>query len=117
MKLTCCSLILALGLFSFVPVYGGKYNEVLNLGDPAPIWSDLPGTDGHKHTLAELKGKEVVVVFFTCNSCPCAVDYEDRILSFCKKYNGPDGKVGVVAINVNTIEADKLPAMKKRSEE
>lgn len=95
---------------------GGKYNEVLSIGDAAPAWTDLPGTDDQRHALAELNGKPVVVVVFTCNSCPCAVDYEDRLLAFCKKYAGADSKVSVVAINVNTIEADKLPAMKKRAE-
>jgi peroxiredoxin len=94
----------------------GKYNEVLSLGDAAPAWTDLPGVDDQKHSLTDLREKAIVVVVFTCNSCPCAVDYEERLLAFCKKYAGAGGKVGVVAINVNTIDADKLPAMKKRAE-
>jgi hypothetical protein len=57
-----------------------------------------------------------VVVVFTCNSCPVATDYEDRILAFSRKYAGQDGKVGLVAINVNKIAEDRLPKMRERAE-
>jgi peroxiredoxin len=97
------------------PVFAGEFNDVLSPGDPAPAWVDLPGTDGKKHSLADLKAKDVVVVVFTCNSCPAAVDYEDRILAFTKKHTGPDKKVALVAINVNTLEEDSLPEMVKRA--
>jgi peroxiredoxin len=94
----------------------GKYNQVLNIGDKAPAWTDLEGADGKRHSLADLDDKEVVVVVFTCNSCPVATDYEDRILGFSKKFAGPSGKVGLVAINVNTLPEDRLPKMKERAE-
>jgi peroxiredoxin len=93
----------------------GKYNAVLNVGDQAPAWSKLPGVDGKAHSLADLADKDVVVVVFTCNSCPVATDYEDRIIEFSKKYAGTDGKVALVAINVNTVAEDRLPKMKERS--
>lgn len=89
----------------------GKFNKVLSPGDQAPAWENLAGTDGKSHSLADLKGKGVVVVVFTCNSCPVAAGYEDRIIDFAKRH--PD--VGVVAINVNTGPADSLPAMKQRA--
>ena len=56
-----------------------------------------------------------MVVVFTCNSCDYAVEYEDRIIAFAKKYSAADSGVSVVAINVNRIEEDSLPAMKKRA--
>jgi peroxiredoxin len=93
----------------------GKYNPVLKIGDKAPAWTDLEGIDGKRHSLADLADKEVVVVVFTCNSCPVATDYEDRILGFSKKFAGPSGKVGLVAINVNTLPEDRLPMMKERA--
>jgi len=99
-----------------LPAVAGKYNAVLNIGDAAPAWTDLEGVDGKKHALTDFADKDVVVVVFTCNSCPVAADYEDRILAFSKKYAGPEGKVGLVAINVNTIEEDRLPHMKERAE-
>ncbi len=107
-----------LGLFClFKEVQAGKYNKVLNIGDSAPVWSDLPGVDGKKHALADFKDKDVVVVVFTCNSCPVAEGYEDRIVAFHKKYCGSGGKVGLAAINVNLIKEDLLPRMEERAKE
>ena len=102
----------------FVPAWGlaGKYNAVLNIGDQAPAWTDLEGVDGKRHSLANLAGKDVVVVVFTCNSCPVATDYEDRIIAFSKKFAGKVGQVGLVAINVNKVAEDRLPKMKQRAE-
>ena len=91
----------------------GEFNKVLKIGDPAPAWKELPGTDGKKHSLADHASQELVVVVFTCNSCACSEEYEDRIIAFAKKYHG---KVTLVAINVNTIPDDRLEAMKKRAE-
>jgi peroxiredoxin len=64
-----------------------------------------------------LRDKEVVVLLFTCNSCPYAVDYEDRFREFGRRYAGAESRVAVVAINVNRIAADQLPAMKERAEQ
>jgi peroxiredoxin len=94
----------------------GEFNSALNLGDPAPAWKNLPGVDGKKHSLADLKDKQIVVVVFTCNSCPVASDYEDRLIAFAKKYAGSDKPTAVVAINVNTVEEDRLPKMKERAD-
>lgn len=97
-------------------VDAGKYNPTLNVGDAAPEWKNLPGTDDKNHSLADLKDKAVVVVAFTCNTCPTAVDYEDRIMAIGKKY-AAGGKVAVVAINANQVEGDLLPKMKERATE
>jgi peroxiredoxin len=91
----------------------GEFNKTINIGDAAPVWKDLPGTDGKKHSLTDHADKDVVVVVFTCNSCACSVEYEDRIIAFAQKYKD---KVAVVAVNVNTIPDDRLDAMKKKAE-
>jgi peroxiredoxin len=93
----------------------GEYNPVLNIGDTAPAWTDLPGVDGKKHSLADVKDKEVLIVVFTCNSCPVAQDYEDRIVALAQKHAGAQGKSALVAINVNKIEEDSLPKMQERA--
>jgi peroxiredoxin len=90
----------------------GEFNKTLKLGDPAPAWADLPGTDGKKHALADLR-EPVVVLAFTCNSCDTAQAYEDRLVAFTKRYAG---KAAVVAVNVNTVPADRLDAMTKKAE-
>jgi peroxiredoxin len=90
-------------------------SKPLAVGDPAPEWKDLMGVDDQKHNLGDLKEAKAVVVVFTCNHCPVAQAYEDRIIELAADYK--DKGVEVVAINVNNIDADKLPAMKTRAEE
>lgn len=92
----------------------GEYNTLMNIGDPAPAWQQLIGVDDQEHSLADLKDHAVVVVAFTCNSCPYAVDAEQRLKDLHSKY--ADKKVALVAINVNKVEADLLPAMKEKAE-
>ena len=110
-RLAGCALVLA-----FASDAGaGKFNKKLSVGDRAPAWENLEGTDGKRHSLADLKA-DVVVVVFTCNTCPVATDYEDRIIAFANGHAKPGGKVAMVAINPNTVKGDQLADMKKRAE-
>lgn len=97
------------------PARAGTYNPVLSIGDTAPEWKQLPGTDGEAHSWHDVKDKKLVVVVFTCNSCPYAVDHEERLIQLTYDYQGKS--VAIVAINVNKIDADNLPAMKQRADE
>jgi peroxiredoxin len=92
----------------------GQYNPALAIGDPAPAWKNLPGVDGKNHSLADLANKRLVVVVFTCNSCPIACDYEDRIIAFAKAHAAD---VALVAINVNRVPEDSLEKMQERAKE
>jgi len=95
-----------------------EFNQVLKLGDTCPAWNDLPGTDGQKHSLSELKDVPVVVVVFTCNTCPTATDYEGRILDLIKHNDSANaGKVKLVAINVNKVAGDSLADMTARAKD
>lgn len=114
MKPTRC-LMIATAVAISLACRAGEYNPALSLGDAAPVWEKLPGTDDQEHSLTDLADKDVVIVVFTCNSCPVAVDYEDRIVAAARKHAGPDGRCGLVAINVNRIEEDRLPKMKERA--
>lgn len=87
----------------------------LKIGDAAPSWSDLPGTDDGKHSLKDLQEKRVIVVCFTCNSCPYSVDYEDRLIEFHKKYSDRKEGVALIAINANHKPAEQLDRMKERA--
>jgi peroxiredoxin len=92
----------------------GEFNGTLNVGDAAPAWSNLPGTDGRQHALADLADKKIVVVVFTCNSCPVARDYEERVSELARRR--PE-EVAVVAINVNRGAEDSLAKMEERAKE
>lgn len=94
----------------------GEFNKALSLGSNAPAFDGLDGTDGKKHSLSDYQSKKAVVIVFTCNSCPVANSYEDRIDSIAKKYaDGTDSKVALIAINVNTIPEDRLDKMIERA--
>ena len=95
--------------------WAGTYNKQLSIGDAAPDWNGLEGTDGQKHSLADLADKEVIVVCFTCNTCPYAVDYEDRLIALAKKFAAEGNKCALVAINANKVKDDLLPAMQERA--
>jgi peroxiredoxin len=110
------SIALLLSVGPVCTVLAGKYNKQLSIGDAAPPWRDLAGTDGQKHSLSDLQDKEVVVVCFTCNTCPYAVDYEDRLIALEKKFAAEGGKCALVAINANRVKDDLLPAMQERAQ-
>lgn len=68
------------------------------IGDVATDFS-LKNVDGKNVSLKDIKNAKGYIVIFTCNHCPYAVAYEDRIIDLDKKYS----KKGypVVAINPN----------------
>jgi peroxiredoxin len=103
------------GLCLALSAEAGKYNKQLSIGDAAPDWKGLEGTDGQKHSLADLSDKEVIVICFTCNTCPYAVDYEDRLIALAKKFAAEGDKCALVAINANKVKDDLLPAMQERA--
>ncbi len=94
-------------------VSAGKFNKALELGQKAPEFKEIVGTDDKEHSLADFKDADAVVLIFTCNQCPVAVACEDRIIELQKSYK--DKKVQVVAINVNNDPGDKLDKMKERA--
>jgi peroxiredoxin len=68
--------------------------------------------------LADYKDAKGFIIIFTCNHCPFAKAYEDRIEALNKKY-APTG-YPVIAINPNDVEQypeDALPEMKIRAQE
>ncbi len=91
-----------------------KFNKVLSIGDAAPDWADLPGVDDKSHSLADYREAKVMVVVFTCNHCPVATMYEERLMEFAREF---EKKVQVVAISVSHNGADGLARMKTRAAE
>ncbi len=61
----------------------------------------LPDVTGRYYTLADFKKADVLVIVFTCNHCPTAQAYEDRIIRFTGDYK--DKNVAVVAIMPNSM--------------
>lgn len=85
----------------------------LKIGGAAPDWSGIPGVDGKKHGLADYQEAKLIVLVFTCNHCPVAMAYEDRLVALQKDYKSKG--VQVIAANVNNLPEDRLEPMKKRA--
>ncbi len=76
--------------------------KTLSIGTKAPDFT-LPGVDGKTYSLKDFEKSPVLVVIFSCNHCPTAQAYEDRIISIAKDYK-PKG-VSVVMISSNSVKA------------
>jgi thiol-disulfide isomerase/thioredoxin len=79
--------------------------ETLAIGASAPDFS-LPGVDGKTHTLADFSEADVLAIVFTCNHCPTAQAYEERIQQIAKDYEGKG--VATVLISPNDPLALRL---------
>src|SRR5271154_5783663 len=85
---------------------GAQTNHpILALDSPAPDFS-LPGVVGKTHRLADYASSPILVVVFTCNHCPIAQMYEQRIQQLETDYH--DRGVAVVAIQPNDPKAIRI---------
>jgi len=109
------SLALAVALTTIASAAPKKELEV---GKKGPTFT-LPGVDGKKYALEDLlKKHKAVVVTFTCNHCPVAIAYQDRLIALQKDYK--DKGVIVAAINSNDEQiaaGDSFEKMKERAKE
>src|SRR5216683_6472556 len=79
--------------------------QTLSIGTAAPDFK-LPGVDGREYSLKDFADAKVLVVVFTCNHCPTAQAYEDRIIKLAADYK--DKGVALVAISPNDPKAVRL---------
>src|SRR5689334_121202 len=79
--------------------------KMLEIGAAAPDFK-LKGVDDKTYTLADFKDARLLVVVFTCNHCPTAQAYEDRIIALANDFK--DKGVAFVAINPNDPQAVRL---------
>jgi peroxiredoxin len=84
------------------PALSQQAHPVLAIGSSAPDFA-LPGVDGKIHKLGDYAASPVLAVVFTCNHCPIAQMYEERIERLFEDY-GKRG-VAVVAIQGNDPKA------------
>jgi peroxiredoxin len=91
--------------FICVSLFADPPHPTLALGSSAPSFS-LPGTDGKMHRLGDYVASKVLVIVFTCDHCPIAQMYEDRIAQLVADYR--DKSVAVVAIQPNDPNAIRI---------
>ncbi len=111
-SLTLFLLSLCVALYSFAPAVSSY-----KIGDKVTNFT-LKNVDGRMVSLNDYKGKKGVIVIFTCNHCPFAKRYQERINQLNIKY----ATIGfpVVAINPNdpvAVPEDAFENMVKRAKE
>ena len=89
-------------------LFAAESHPTLAIGSQAPDFS-LLGVDGKIHKLSDYAAGKVLVVVFTCNHCPIAQMYEQRIQQLADDYHNKS--VAVIAIQPNdptAIRVDEL---------
>ena len=76
------------------------------ISDPLPIGAVIPkadvkmkNIDGNEVSLSDVKGKNGLLVMFSCNTCPYVVKNQARTIEACKYASGKD--FGVILLNSN----------------
>lgn len=106
-------LFTAIALLTYGLVLAGGYE----IGDKASDFK-LKNVDGNMVSMADYKDAKGFIVVFTCNDCPYAIAYEDRIIAIDKKYK--ESGYPVIAINPNDPEVkaiDSYEGMQKKAKE
>ena len=88
----------------------------LSIGDHVPLF-ELPDTTGDRHRVDGGGDAPALVVFWTCNHCPYALAWHDRLMKAAEDYR--DRGVRFYAINSNDASRyprDSFAAMKQRVE-
>ncbi|MFI5192741.1 MAG: redoxin domain-containing protein [Chitinophagales bacterium] len=101
-------------------------HKTLPIGSLAPDFS-LPGTDGKTYSLSSFSKADVLVIVFTCNHCPTAQAYEDRLIQLTADYAPKNVSVAAImpndptSINLDelgyTDMGDSFDEMKERAKE
>ncbi len=111
-------------LFAIPVILGLAVSAALADG-PLKIGSTMPmadvkmkGVDGSEKTLAAVQEKNGTLVVFTCNHCPFAKMWEERIVNLGNTYSAKG--IGVIAINANDPKVaaeDAYDVMQQRAKE
>jgi len=90
-------------------------NPGYQIGDIATDFS-LKNIDGNMVSLKDYKEAKGYIVIFTCNTCPYAVAYEDRVEALNKKYaNLGYPVIAIMPNNPDVQPGDRLEAMQARA--
>lgn len=88
--------------------FSGKYNQIINLGDPLPVFTDLPGIDGSLLSSADIS-EDVLVLVILANHCPWVKGMDQDLMKLVDSFKGQSVKL--VGFGVNLREDDRLEAM------
>lgn len=92
-----------------------KRSSGYEVGDVATDFS-LENVNGKKVSLSDYKEAKGFIIIFTCNTCPYAVAYEDRIIELDKRYASKGFPViAIMPNNTDVKPGDNMDAMQRRA--
>lgn len=100
-------------LLIFTAFFSQAQSNTLQAGQAAPDFK-LKNVDNKEVSFASYPDAKGFIVVFTCNTCPYAIAYEQRIIDLDKKFR-PQG-YPVIAINPNDPEASTADTFDKMQE-
>lgn len=100
-------LFLFLGFSGFV--FAGKYNSIINIGDPMPEFMDLPSISGENISSIDLN-EDILIFVSLANHCPWVKGMDKDLVSLAKSFTRKS--VRVIGLSFNHQKDDRLPAMK-----
>ncbi len=103
--LICCFAAVCISFVTVAKAADPAGFRTLTIGDAAPDFM-LTGVDDKDYTLQSFAEAKLLLVIFTCNHCPTAQAYEQRIVQLHADYN--DKGVALVAISPNDATAVRL---------
>ena len=98
--------IILIGCLTILSAKELALGSILPMGDIK--MADISGKDV---SLNDAKGKNGLLVIFSCNTCPWVIAWEDRYVELAETYK--DKGVGIVAINSNEKQFETVDSMKE----
>ena len=95
---------LFLVFFSTYFIAGNIVSNGYQPGDKATDFR-LKSVDGKMYSMSDYKEAKGFIVVFTCNTCPFAVKYEDRVNDLAKKYKSK----GYILLAINSNDPEVQP--------
>lgn len=106
-------IVLFISAFTFIP----NTHKGYKIGDLVEDFN-LENIDGNMVSMSNFKDAKGFIITFTCNTCPFAIAYEDRINDLNKKYSNLGYPViAIMPNNVKVKPDDNMDAMKIRAKE
>jgi len=100
MKLARISIGFSLAVALAAPALAAEGSGAIALGSKAPMAATkMKNVDGKMVSIADVTGKAGTLVIFTCNHCPFAKGWEQRIAEISNSYSKKG--IGVILINAN----------------
>jgi len=109
----CLALVVSINILGLNTATAGEYNHIISIGDPLPVFSDLPSVTGK--TFSSKNFQEDILVFVSLsNNCPFSQGAEQDIIDLVTKFS--DKTVRIIGVSYNLHKNDLMPQMKKRAE-